>query len=93
MRGEAIDLGDAVLRRAALGEREHGGGQALAVDEADELGPEAVLAVCLSGRGDKDMDTAARYFDLYDAGVGAVLEAPEDEVAADEASKGEGTKL
>lgn len=31
-----------------------------------ELGPDAILAVCLSGRGDKDMDTAARYFDLYD---------------------------
>jgi len=31
-----------------------------------ELGPDAVIAVCLSGRGDKDMDTAARYFDLYD---------------------------
>jgi len=31
-----------------------------------ELGPDAVIAVCLSGRGDKDMDTAARYFGLYD---------------------------
>ncbi|MGF3052555.1 tryptophan synthase subunit beta [Microbacterium sp. YY-03] len=31
-----------------------------------ELGPDATIAVCLSGRGDKDMDTAARYFDLYD---------------------------
>src|SRR6476620_8815723 len=31
-----------------------------------ELGPEALLAVCLSGRGDKDMDTAAQYFGLYD---------------------------
>ncbi len=31
-----------------------------------ELGPDAVLAVSLSGRGDKDMDTAARYFGLYD---------------------------
>lgn len=31
-----------------------------------ELGPEATIAVCLSGRGDKDMDTAARYFELYD---------------------------
>jgi tryptophan synthase beta chain len=35
-----------------------------------ELGPDAVLAVCLSGRGDKDMDTAARYFELYDEGAG-----------------------
>jgi tryptophan synthase beta chain len=24
-----------------------------------ELGPDAILAICLSGRGDKDMDTAA----------------------------------
>ncbi|MEQ6898532.1 tryptophan synthase subunit beta [Microbacterium sp. KR10-403] len=31
-----------------------------------ELGPDAVLAVSLSGRGDKDMDTAAGYFGLYD---------------------------
>ena len=31
-----------------------------------ELGPDATIVVCLSGRGDKDMDTAARYFDLYD---------------------------
>ena len=31
-----------------------------------ELGPDAVIAVCLSGRGDKDMETAARYFGLYD---------------------------
>ena len=37
-----------------------------------ELGPDAILAVCLSGRGDKDMDTAARYFDLYDASRGDV---------------------
>ena len=35
-----------------------------------ELGDEAILAVCLSGRGDKDMDTAAQYFDLYDAPTG-----------------------
>ncbi len=31
-----------------------------------ELGRDATILVCLSGRGDKDMDTAARYFDLYD---------------------------
>lgn len=31
-----------------------------------ELGPDAILAVCLSGRGDKDMDTTARWFGLYD---------------------------
>ncbi|PWC04087.1 tryptophan synthase subunit beta [Agromyces badenianii] len=31
-----------------------------------ELGPDATILVSLSGRGDKDMDTAARYFELYD---------------------------
>jgi tryptophan synthase beta chain len=31
---------------------------------AQQLGPEAVLVVNLSGRGDKDMDTAARWFGL-----------------------------
>ncbi|WP_243075271.1 tryptophan synthase subunit beta [Microbacterium sp. SS28] len=51
-----------------------------------ELGPDAVLAVCLSGRGDKDMDTAATYFGLYDDEP--VLGEP-----TDPAAKGEGTKL
>ncbi|HVX45542.1 MAG TPA: tryptophan synthase subunit beta [Mycobacteriales bacterium] len=31
-----------------------------------ELGPEAVIVVNLSGRGDKDVDTAARWFGLLD---------------------------
>ena len=31
---------------------------------AQRLGPDAVLVVNLSGRGDKDMDTAARWFGL-----------------------------
>jgi tryptophan synthase beta chain len=30
------------------------------------LGPEAVILVNLSGRGDKDMETAAKYFDILD---------------------------
>jgi tryptophan synthase beta chain len=33
---------------------------------AERLGPDAVLLVNLSGRGDKDMDTAAAWFDLVD---------------------------
>jgi tryptophan synthase beta chain len=37
-----------------------------AVELARELGPEQIVLVCLSGRGDKDMDTAARWFDLLD---------------------------
>ena len=35
-----------------------------AVDVARELGPDALLLVNLSGRGDKDMHTAAAWFDL-----------------------------
>ena len=31
---------------------------------ARELGPDATIVVCLSGRGDKDMDTAATWFGL-----------------------------
>jgi tryptophan synthase beta chain len=57
-----------------------------------ELGPDAVIAICLSGRGDKDMDTAARYFELYDAE--ALLEGPPVAVPAPvEEAKGEGTEL
>ncbi|HMG65657.1 MAG TPA: tryptophan synthase subunit beta, partial [Streptosporangiaceae bacterium] len=43
-----------------------------ALEIGRELGPDALLLVNLSGRGDKDMDTAARYFGLYgdDAGKG-----------------------
>ena len=31
-----------------------------------ELGPKALILINLSGRGDKDMETAGRYFDLID---------------------------
>jgi tryptophan synthase beta chain len=34
-----------------------------------ELGSDATILVNLSGRGDKDMETAGRYFDLLDAGA------------------------
>ncbi|MEU8134495.1 tryptophan synthase subunit beta [Streptodolium elevatio] len=40
-----------------------------AIEIGKELGPDATILVSLSGRGDKDMHTAARYFDLFDAGV------------------------
>jgi tryptophan synthase beta chain len=33
---------------------------------AKELGPQATILVCLSGRGDKDMDTAGTWFGLID---------------------------
>jgi tryptophan synthase beta chain len=41
-----------------------------ALEVGRELGPDALLLVNLSGRGDKDMDTAARYFGLYDDAPG-----------------------
>jgi tryptophan synthase beta chain len=34
-----------------------------------ELGEHATILVSLSGRGDKDMETAGRYFDLIDSGT------------------------
>ncbi|WP_353814177.1 tryptophan synthase subunit beta [Agromyces sp. SYSU T00266] len=39
-----------------------------AIELGAELGEDATILVNLSGRGDKDMDTAARYFGLYDGG-------------------------
>ena len=37
------------------------------------LGPEAIILVNLSGRGDKDVATAAKWFNLVDTGAeGAV---------------------
>ncbi|WP_353827643.1 tryptophan synthase subunit beta [Agromyces sp. SYSU T0242] len=39
-----------------------------ALELGNELGSDATILVNLSGRGDKDMDTAARYFGLYDGG-------------------------
>jgi tryptophan synthase beta chain len=35
-------------------------------DVVRDLGPDAVLLVCLSGRGDKDMGTAAAWFELVE---------------------------
>jgi tryptophan synthase beta chain len=40
-----------------------------ALELGRELGPESIILVNLSGRGDKDMETAGRYFDLIDAGA------------------------
>jgi tryptophan synthase beta chain len=42
-----------------------------ALEVAKELGPEALILVSLSGRGDKDMHTAASWFALLDAPDGA----------------------
>jgi tryptophan synthase beta chain len=40
-----------------------------ALELGRELGPDAIILVNLSGRGDKDMETAGKYFDLIDAGA------------------------
>ena len=40
-----------------------------AMQVGKELGPDAVLLVNVSGRGDKDMTTAARWFDYIDEGA------------------------
>ncbi len=37
-----------------------------AFDVARELGPDAIVLINCSGRGDKDVDTAARWFDVLD---------------------------
>ena len=39
------------------------------LDLGKQLGPDATILVNLSGRGDKDMETAGRYFDLLDEGA------------------------
>ncbi|MEO7148265.1 MAG: tryptophan synthase subunit beta, partial [Terrimesophilobacter sp.] len=36
------------------------------LDLGKQLGSDATILVSLSGRGDKDMETAARYFDILD---------------------------
>jgi tryptophan synthase beta chain len=41
-----------------------------ALDVGRELGPGALLIVNLSGRGDKDVDIAARWFGLLDGAGG-----------------------
>ncbi|PPF61266.1 tryptophan synthase subunit beta [Clavibacter michiganensis] len=40
-----------------------------ALELGKELGPESIILINLSGRGDKDMETAGKYFDLIDAGA------------------------
>ncbi|TDC23118.1 tryptophan synthase subunit beta [Kribbella albertanoniae] len=41
-----------------------------ALEIAEELGPDATILVNLSGRGDKDMDTASSWFGLIDGETG-----------------------
>jgi tryptophan synthase beta chain len=40
-----------------------------ALELGKEIGPEGIVLVNLSGRGDKDMETAGRYFGLIDEGA------------------------
>ena len=43
------------------------------VDLAAELGPESIILINLSGRGDKDVETAARWFGLLDGAKPGVV--------------------
>ncbi|GLY17270.1 tryptophan synthase subunit beta [Kineosporia rhizophila] len=61
-----------------------------AIREGRRLGPEGIVLVNLSGRGDKDVDTAARWFGLVSSDDLVASEA-ERVVAADEL-KNEGSK-
>jgi tryptophan synthase beta chain len=61
-----------------------------------ELGPEALLLVNLSGRGDKDVETASRWFGLGDRddaepgpGLDTDQEPTEGAVSSDEAVAGQ----
>ena len=58
------------------------------------LGSDAVLLVNLSGRGDKDVHTAAAWFGLIDEQGGTVLPATGDggALAADDGAKGMGVQ-
>ena len=53
-----------------------------------ELGPDAIIVVNLSGRGDKDVDTAAHWLGLVDAdGAPVDLEEKKDVVAQAEGDR------
>jgi tryptophan synthase beta chain len=44
------------------------------IELGKQLGADATILVNLSGRGDKDMETAARYFELFDADEAATAD-------------------
>ncbi|MGI8678423.1 MAG: tryptophan synthase subunit beta [Jatrophihabitans sp.] len=54
-----------------------------AIDLGRELGPDAVILVNLSGRGDKDVETATRYFDMF---LDNELDAPAAEITPESIS-------
>ncbi len=51
---------------------------------AKDLGPDATVLVCLSGRGDKDVDTAAAWFGLLDDKPGVETASTERETQSTE---------
>ncbi len=53
-----------------------------------ELGPEAIILVNLSGRGDKDMETAGKYFDILDTAARKSEAAPTGH--GEDGSRGDG---
>jgi tryptophan synthase beta chain len=54
-----------------------------------ELGPEAVILVNLSGRGDKDVDTAATWFGVVSAAeIAEAAKAGVEEPAQDASGEG-----
>ena len=60
-----------------------------AIREGKRLGPGAVILVSLSGRGDKDVETASRYFGLLDGAAEATVGEP----TTGEASTGGGENV
>ena len=64
-----------------------------ALEVARELGPEATIVVCLSGRGDKDIHTAAEWFHLVDASGEVTDEATEEPVHGDAGLGGDETAV
>jgi tryptophan synthase beta chain len=59
-----------------------------ALEIGRELGPDAVVLVNLSGRGDKDVDAAARWFGLLDEG--SQPQAPQPDASKPDASQSHG---
>jgi tryptophan synthase beta chain len=57
-----------------------------------ELGGDGLIVVNLSGRGDKDMDTAARYFGLYGADGAVEADAEQEQRTRGSARNGEAAK-
>jgi tryptophan synthase beta chain len=53
-----------------------------------QLGPDSVILVNLSGRGDKDMETAGKYFDILDTEALAAEDAAPIEDAAGSGAEG-----